>query len=404
MQLGYTAWTITATLTKSGNCCDYNSCGPTYNNLMRYTADVCEVAVTRVSNIYSFGRPRKSCVEDDPAACVGLPNCYCTVDPKGCNQVQLPGGPVPPPLYTGGNTYDGGGNCTVPCTNFNYPYTGSLPAGYQLGNSCASWNCKKCNTIQPLGDCECECKTVPELLWKKLYETTRNYNATVFGTGAGPAGCSYSGKPSQAGANAVITIYCGPNPCGGTCFVPQLLFTPRNQALVSDSMTYDATMNPCCPNGYCPYSEPYYSHIPWGSCYSTITTSTPHCFPEFTLVGRGNLFNGATFTNAITRYSLDPTLGFGVQSGNADTSGYGMFPNVPACEAFNKTNDCVKYFRDHDSQTPTDSPYWPVYCANERLLPLGNDLGCTVLTSTCWGPSFTEKFCMANRTLTSLVI
>ena len=403
MQLGYTAWTITATLTKSGSCCDYNTCGPTYANLTRYTADVCEVSATRVSNIYTYGFPRRSCREEDVAACLGLPNCYCTIDPKGCNQIVV-GGITPPPLYTGGNTYDGLLNCTVPCTNFNYPYSGLYPAGYQLADPCRGWNCKKCNFIQGLGDCECECKTVPELLWKKMYEETHNYTATVFGTGTGPGACAYGGKPDQAGANAVITVYCGPNPCGGTCLVPRLLFTPRDQALVSNVRIYDATMNPCCPNGYCPGQRPYPSSIPWGSCYSTTTTVTPHCLPEFSLVGKGTSFNSATFSNPIPASTFDITLGFGIQTGTVE---WGMGTNVTnanACETVDKTAVCTKYSWDHSTElNPSGSPYFPVYCGNERLSPLGNNKGCDTNASRCYGPSWNERYCMATRSLTATV-
>ena len=397
MQLGYTAWTITATLTKSGSCCDYNTCGPGYANLMRYTADVCEVAATRVSNIYSYGFTRRTCLEDDINACLGLPGCYCTRSPRGCE-------------YTGGFTYDGLLNCTDPCTNYNSPFDPSL-SHYRLGDPCQQWNCKKCNYVQPLGQCECECKTVSELLWKKLFVETKNYTATVLGTGTGPVTCGYTGKPLQAGTNAVITIYCGPNPCGGTCHVPQLLFTPRDQTLVSNVLEYDATTNACCPSGYCQGTEPYAGLIPWGSCYSTLSTSTPVCLPEFRLLGKGNLFNSATLTNPIPASTFDITLGFGVQANTNEWGpGYLAYTQAQACENVNRTAVCEKWAWDHSetAQTsggnPTGSPYVPVFCGNDRLEPIGDNKGCNLVSSRCWGPSWTEKYCMANRSLNSVVI
>lgn len=395
MQLGYIAWTITATLTKSGNCCDYYACAPSFNNLTRYTANVCEIAVSKVSNIYSYGHTRRTCLEDDISACTGLPGCYCTMSPRGCE-------------YTGGFTYDGLG-CTDPCTNYNSPFDPSLPY-YRLGDPCFQWNCKKCNYRMPLGQCECECKTVPELLWKKLYEVRESYNATVFGTGPGPGSpspCPLIGKPLQAGPNAVITIYCGPNPCGGTCFVPRLIFSPRDQTLVTKAVEYDASMNSCCPNGYCPTTEPYTGLIPYGSCFSTATTFTPRCLPPFELIGKGNSFNSATFSNPISVSEWDVTLGFQVQTGTTLWGpGYLAYNFAPACELVNKSAVCQKYAWDHseDGHANSGSPYHPIYCGNDRLYPLGNFKGCELVSTRCWGPSWTEKYCMENRALNSVVI
>jgi len=252
---------------------------------------------------------------------------------------------------------------------------------------------------------------VSELLWKKLFVETKNYTATVLGTGTGPVTCGYTGKPLQAGTNAVITIYCGPNPCGGTCHVPQLLFTPRDQTLVSNVLEYDATTNACCPSGYCQGTEPYAGLIPWGSCYSTLSTSTPVCLPEFRLLGKGNLFNSATFTNPIPASTFDITLGFGVQANTNEWGpGYLAYTQAQACENVNRTAVCEKWAWDHSetAQTgggnPTGSPYMPVFCGNDRLEPIGNNKGCNLVSSRCWGPSWTEKYCMANRSLNSVVI
>lgn len=427
MTLGYTAWTIDAVLTKSGSCCDYNTCGPSYANLMRYTASSCEVSATSFRKIYSFGFSRKTCFENYPVSCVSPchSECICQKNPLQCTAVpswpEWVGGtqwqfnPVPDPNPCAPGFYTCG---AIPCTAMN---GGNPPnEGYsnytQLNDDCYQWNCKKCATQEMPGECECSCKTVPELLWKLMYTETRNYTGTVLGSGSAP-GCPDDGqsppyvgvldpvcgnafgnyaRPPQAGAGAVITIYCGPNICGDGCFKPTLLFTPGAQVLVTNSVEYDATMNPCCPSGYCPGSAPYTGYIPQGSCFQTSTSNSPICLPRMTLQGSGASFDSSTFDKAVAGCWFDATLGMGMQTATG-LSGAPFDKWARYCSLVNWA-ECQKLAWDHDSEVYSGSPYWPGYCAKAVFVSCEEALN----YERCFLPNFNEKYCI-NRTLGSTV-
>lgn len=291
-------WTITATLTKSGSCCDYPNCVgnviPRYSNLLRYTADVCQVSAQRISRAWSFGRTWNTCSEYIPPSCFDLPGpCLCVENPIGnC------------PQFIGGTQYSSlTQSCTgSPCTDLNLglPPNEGYTALLRDRSSCRQWNCSgsgACQEKADVGDCNCTCPSVGELEWKNISSEELNYSATITGLplsvpcnytpGTPPmstcSGCPnfpdcpncgpYGGGAVNAPAvvNKVMTLWCGVSSCDGECNVPVLVFNPGDQQDVLHSITYEI---PTCCGSYCPGESPYAGIIDEGECFKTI-----RCWP-----------------------------------------------------------------------------------------------------------------------------
>ena len=88
--LGYTTWTITATMTNRGTC--GSGCPAIGTNWMRYGAETCHVTMSRVQHFYDFGRTHRICSENSPASCIGFPECPCTQSPPSCGEYNFTSG------------------------------------------------------------------------------------------------------------------------------------------------------------------------------------------------------------------------------------------------------------------------------------------------------------------------
>lgn len=403
------SWSITATLTKSGSCCDYPNCAgvvpPRYPNLLRYTADVCQVSVQHIKRYWSFGRTWANCLEYKPPYCYGFP-------PGICNCIENPIGLCP--QFIGGTQYGPLDQCNgSPCTDLNL----GLPPneGYWFAlrenNPCEQWNCSggdDCKRKANPGECNCGCPSVGELEWKNMLSVEVNYSATVSGAapsvscdplpGDGPilstcgacphypdcANCGTIGGNTlipPAVTGKVLTLWCGVSNCGGECNVPVLVFNPGDQEDILHSVTYE---EPVCCGSWCPNEHPGAGVIPNGECFATLTYETPLCLPKFQIQGAPGHLSSASFDKAISNCDIDVSLNTARHNYMVD----GRW--VTCCEPVGPGLTAAFCYENYQDNSDPSSGY---YCANTRFV----DCDSLLETTICQKPSWTERYCYTRQ-------
>lgn len=362
-------WTITATMTRSGNTCSISA---PYTNLNRFTAQTCVLSYQRITRNYDVGKWH-ICTNWCGPIC-----CWKTVF-AGCETIEAPG--LNYDLLASSPWFACTGDpCTLEISFLRNP------------DPCLVWNCtgKDCSsgTVGDGAGCsDCGCpQTTDDLVFKHLETREWAFTGNVTGSGSTcgassdciPFGCP-TGSPALNPMNLVragdvLTIVCVPEHCKSGCIRPVLLFTPRFTGQ-QVSFTIDRTMDECCPSPCDPED-----------CLTESLEAL--CIKPFFILGRGNCLNAATFDDPLTGCSDLPAPSSTSVFEGLDMAGIGC----SECQPLNQTRvvgeNCIEtaykgspYFCAIENQSCCNPPldpnctnteasydicYWPAWCESDE--------------------------------------
>lgn len=362
-------WSITATMTRSGNTCAISA---PYTNLHRFTAQTCVFSYQKITRNYDVGKWHVCTNFCDTGCCWKTIFAGCeTLEDPGLSGVLLPSSP-----WFSCNAGD-------PCL-----LAYALPRG---PDPCLVWNCsgKDCNNglVGEEGCTDCGCpQTTDDLIFKHVQTTESAFTGNITGSGSScgassdcapfacPIGSPAVNPMNLVRAGDVLTIVCVPEHCKSGCVRPVLLFTPTftGQQI---SITIDHTMDECCS----PPCEP-------ADCLTESLEAL--CVKPFFILGKGNCLNASTFDDPLTGCSALPAPSSTFLSEGLDMAGIGCLECQPLNQSLVVGENCIEtafkgspYFCATETQAcclplldPNCTPtfysskvcYWPAWCENDE--------------------------------------